>query len=121
MPNDIIPSFNSIREETIHVPAGLATYFVNVINFWPQGRVSFVDKMVSLTISKSFEYTNGDRMRTHNPILHIERPEPCHVPVTLSAKLHRNSQDRDGQELLIKRFKGCLIIPIYQMVFKRYI
>ena len=31
MPNDIIPSFNSIGEETIHVPAGLASYFVKVI------------------------------------------------------------------------------------------
>ena len=31
MPNDVIPSFNSSREETIHVPVGLASYFVKVI------------------------------------------------------------------------------------------
>ena len=31
MPNDIIPSFNSFREETIHVLAGLASYFVKYI------------------------------------------------------------------------------------------
>ena len=31
MLNGIIPSFSSIREETIHVPAGLASYFVKVI------------------------------------------------------------------------------------------
>ena len=30
MPNDIIPSFNAIREEVIHVPARLASYFVKV-------------------------------------------------------------------------------------------
>ena len=30
MPNDIIPSFNSIREEAIHVPVRLASYFVKV-------------------------------------------------------------------------------------------
>ena len=30
MPNDIIPSFNSIRGETIHVPSRLASYFVKV-------------------------------------------------------------------------------------------
>ena len=31
MPNDIISSFSSIREETIRVPAGLASYFVKVV------------------------------------------------------------------------------------------
>ena len=31
MPNDIIPSFNSISDETIHLHPGLASYFVKVI------------------------------------------------------------------------------------------
>ena len=36
IPNDIIISFNSIRELTIHVPAGLASYFVKfIINIYP--------------------------------------------------------------------------------------
>ena len=30
IPDDIVPSLNSIREETYHIPAGLASYFLKV-------------------------------------------------------------------------------------------